>query len=291
MMARVLVPGGNGMLGSVLVPALRARGHEVLVLGRKAPPPLAVDLMDTGRTHDALQAVMPDVIVNLAALTNVDACERDPGLAFDMNAKSVQNLAAWVAERCGAAHLLQVSTDQVYEGEGPHREDRLRPINYYAYSKALGETCAVRCGATIVRTNIFGRSRCPDRKSLSDWLVDRLRSSTRTEVFTDVLFSPLSFETVSRILCDLVESRMAGTYNLGSREGMSKADFAFRLAETLGLPTQLLVRTVSSSVALVARRPGDMRMDCGLIESRLGVPMPELQTEITLMGNSYASSA
>jgi dTDP-4-dehydrorhamnose reductase len=291
MMARVLVPGGNGMLGSVLVPGLRERGHEVLVLGRSAPPPLAVDLTDGVATHAALQAISPDVIVNLAALTNVDACEQDPGRAFDANARSVQNLAAWVSARRSAAHLVQVSTDQVYDGQGPHREAGVRPINYYAYSKALGEAFATQCGATILRTNMFGRSRCAQRKSLSDWLVERLRSSTPTPVFTDVLFSPLSFETVSRVLCDFVESRIAGTYNLGSRAGMSKADFAFRLAETLGLSTDPLVRGVSASVALVARRPADMRMDCGLIESRLGVPMPELQAEITLMGNSYASSA
>jgi dTDP-4-dehydrorhamnose reductase len=287
--ARVLVTGGNGMLGSTLVPTLRERGHGVSVLARGPQGDVAADLVDPASVCAALDAAAPDVIVNLAAATNVDACEKDPAMAFAANALSVRNLADWMEARGGGTHLVQVSTDQLYAGDGPHAEADERPINYYAWSKLAGELYAGRAGATVLRTNLFGRSRCPGRASLSDWLVERLRTSTRTSVFADVLFSPLSLETLSEMIALAVERRVQGTFNLGSHGGTSKADFAFRLAEQLGFPTDVLVRSQSSEVALVARRPGDMRMNVAKFETGFAVKLPTLDSEISSMRKHYGS--
>jgi dTDP-4-dehydrorhamnose reductase len=291
-MARVLVTGGSGLLGSTLVPALRAQGHEVIVAARTPPEGgVRVDLSDAAATLRALTGIAADVIVNLAAATNVDECERDPAAAFVANAASVDHIARWVGSRDGRSHLIQLSTDQVYDGTGPHAEDAVRPLNYYAYSKLAGELYAARAGATVLRTNLFGKSRAPTRASLSDWLVERLRRRDRTTVFEDVLFSPLSLETLAALVHPVIERRPAGPFNLGSSQGMSKADFAFRLAECLGFPTDVLVRTRSSDAGLRARRPLDMRMNCGLMEATLGITLPTLATEIALMRSCYEQHA
>ena len=109
----------------------------------------------------------------------------------------------------------------------------------------------------------------------------------KTQVFSDVLFNPLSLETLSESIADLAPRREAGTFNLGSHEGMSKADFAFRLAETLGLPSEVLVRGVSTDLSLAARRPLDMRMDCSLFERTFGRKLPTLDSEIKSMRTQY----
>jgi dTDP-4-dehydrorhamnose reductase len=286
--------GASGLVGATLAPALRARGHAVVPLSRAVrieTSGIHADLADGVAVGAALDEAAPDVIVNLAAMTNVDECERAPADAYTANTLVVENLARWVEARGSRTHLVQMSTDQVYDGTGPHAEDRPRPINYYAFSKLGGELAAARVGATVLRANLFGRSRTPNRQSLSDWLVGVLRRREPARVFDDVLFSPLSLETLAHHVCEVVERRVAGLYNLGSREGFSKAEFAFRLAATLGLATDLFTRTVSTTANFAARRPLDMRMDCRRFERQFDTHLPTLDSEIQLMRQAYAQAA
>jgi dTDP-4-dehydrorhamnose reductase len=136
-----------------------------------------------------------------------------------------------------------------------------------------------------LRTNVFGPSRNPARRSLSDWLVAQLRAQALTTVFEDVLFSPLSLQTLSTLLTQLVIRRTAGVFNLGSHCGMSKADFAHALAGCLGMSTACLQRTQSGTKGLLARRPVDMRLNVARFEQAFGISLPTLQQEIALMRN------
>jgi dTDP-4-dehydrorhamnose reductase len=287
-MKRIAVVGASGLLGSTLVPTLIERRYDVIPISRTAGAKTA-DFTDRPHAWHALDAVRPDVIVNLAALTDVDACESSPERAFALNARMVGNIADWVTAQGGAVHLIQVSTDQLYDGSGPHVEDAISPLNYYGYSKYAGELLAARAGATVLRTNLFGRSRRAGRASLSDWLVGVLRQRQPARVFRDVLFTPLRMETLSEMIALAIERRAAGTFNLGSTDGMSKADFAFALARALGLASDLFTPADSADAPLRARRPKDMRMNCTRFEGTFGVKLPSLDSEINRARGDYAS--
>jgi dTDP-4-dehydrorhamnose reductase len=88
--------------------------------------------------------VEPEIIVNLAALTNVDLCERHPQLAYLSNVKIVENLASSIRNLPIRCHLVHLSTDQVYDGAGPHKEEDITLSNYYAFSKYASELAAER---------------------------------------------------------------------------------------------------------------------------------------------------
>ena len=284
-MARVMVTGAQGLLGSSLVPALTAAGHTVIAApGRRGVPPF-----DLARADDVLAwtwRAAPEVVVNLAALTDVDACERDPHAAFVANTRIVEHLAA--AVRAGAAGaLVHVSTDQVYDGAGPHREDAVTIRNTYALSKYAGELAALAVGATVLRTNFVGRSRTQARTSLSDWLVDALGRAEPISVFTNVLFSPLAIDSLVALVVQVIAARRSGIYNLGCRGGGSKADFAFRLAQARGLPVASMRRSELEPGARPARRPLDMRMDCAHFESTFGVTLPGFEAEIERVAAGY----
>lgn len=286
-MTKVLVTGALGLLGSSLVPFLRTRGYEVLRHARKGEAEIHADLTQIEQVCSVLNETKPDVIVNLAALTNVDECERNPQLAYMGNVRIVENLVKWIQDKDNACHLVQVSTDQVYEGSGPHKESDINLTNYYGFSKYAAELAASGVPSTVLRTNFFGQSQCPNRSSLSDWLVQSLSAGNPITVFDDVRFSPLSLPMLSEAMELVIARRYNGIYNLGSRAGMSKADFAFTLAEILGLPTENMVRGTTATADLQAYRPKDMCMDSSHFENVFGVRMPTLKEEIQSLRSVY----
>lgn len=287
-MAKVLVTGATGLLGCSLVPLLQERGHQVACMGHTHASDQNLDLTSYEQTARALDQANPEVIVNLTALTNVDRCETHPQEAYLLNVKTVENLCAWIKTASQACHLIQISTDQVYDGPGPHAEGEPTIRNHYAMSKLAGEFLAGTVPATILRTNFVGRSQREGRASLTDWLHGALRDRTSVNVFDDVMFSPLAIST----LCDCIERCIAerpfGVFNLGSHDGMSKADFAFAFAGALGLETTNFNRVNSRSIStLAAHRPTDMRMNSGRYEACMGIRLPSLIDEVSRLADEY----
>jgi len=287
-MARILVTGARGLLGSTLVPYLRSRGHDVVCHARNQEADLRGDLSDSSQVRAVLAEARPETVINLVALTNVDECERDPQAAYLANVRIVENLVAAIGTGANAPHLVQISTDQLYDGPGPHQENAITLRNYYAFSKYASELAAGRIASTVLRTNFFGPSRSPARTSLSDWLVKSLAEGGAITVFEDVRFSPLSLDTLVRMVELVVAKRPPGIYNLGSREGMSKAEFACVLAAVLNLSTRNVSKGTSDQMGAKAKRPKDMCLDSTRFEQQFGLELPTLRTELQSMKEAYA---
>jgi dTDP-4-dehydrorhamnose reductase len=286
----VFVLGASGLLGSTLVPRLVAHGHDVIAHTRTSGSTVAFDLTDEAATTRAMNAVRPDVVINLVGATDVDACERTPQIAYLGNVYTAIVIARSLQTFRSSCHLVHMSTDQVYNGNGPHREDSVTLTNYYSFSKFAGELAAATVPSTILRTNFFGRSQSAKRSSLSDWIVRSLTNRQPITVFTDVLFTPLSLGSLSSIIELVIQNPVTGTFNLGSRDGMSKADFAFALARVVGLDTATVTRGTSNASGALAYRPKDMRLNSERFECAFGITLPTFQAEIESMKSDYASS-
>jgi len=147
-MANLLITGAGGQLGVDLVAVCRAHGDEVVGLDRAA-----IDIGDQRSVHEALLAIRPEIVVNCAAWTAVDACEGDPDRAMRDNADAVR----WLRDAADdvGAHLVQISTDYVFDGklDRPYRpDDSPNPMSVYGRSKRVGEMHAGP-SATVVRTS------------------------------------------------------------------------------------------------------------------------------------------
>jgi dTDP-4-dehydrorhamnose reductase len=144
---RVLITGAGGQLGQDLVLHCTAAGDEVVACDRQA-----LDLDDRDSIAQAITSTAPDVVVNAGAWTAVDDCEADPDRAWRTNALAVR----WVADaaRRVGAHVVQVSTDYVFDGTKatPYVEwDEPNPMSAYGRSKLGGER-EVDPASTVVRT-------------------------------------------------------------------------------------------------------------------------------------------
>src|SRR5436853_4618452 len=146
---RCLVFGGTGMLGQAVVAEARSRGWAALGLSHAQ-----ADVTDRERLLGWADAFRPDVVINCAAHTKVDACEAERERAFEIKGVAVANVAA-AADRAGA-RLVHVSTDYVFDGtpqstREPYSEEApTAPLSVYGRSKLAGEAHALACERGLV---------------------------------------------------------------------------------------------------------------------------------------------
>ena len=144
MPSKVLITGAEGQLGRIL--QLRLGECFNIIPTAKSPTKMAMknrnvlkmDITNFNSVEACISAVNPGVIINCAAMTNVDACEKDHSAARKVNVEGVQNIVKAVNKR---TKIIQLSTDYVFEGkDGPYAEsDPTHPISYYGRSKLEGE--------------------------------------------------------------------------------------------------------------------------------------------------------
>lgn len=275
----LLLTGASGTLGGVLSPRL-SRQYTVHAVGNSRAPAwpggCAVDLTSPEAVQDLVTRVRPQVVVHAAALADVDACERDPARAWRLNVEMPRLLADAVGRTVPDALFVHVSSDQVYDGPGPHGEDHPAPCNTYALTKLWGEDWPRRLPRHLVlRTNFFLSG---GGRGFADWLIDSMGAGKPITLFEDVLFNPLHAADLADLLLELIDAGAVGTFNLGAGgNGMSKAEFARQLAARLGLPLENARSGRLAEVRLAARRPLDMRMDVGRLARALGRMPPTVE--------------
>lgn len=277
---KILILGSEGLLGSSLVPYLNGFDYQLICHSRKGDTPAKGDLTDKEVVWDMLNTHRPDVIINLAAATNVDECEKKPNYAYLLNVKILENIVTWVKSESYPSYLIHVSTDQVYDGEGFHSEEEVSLTNYYSFSKYMGELVAEKIPSTILRTNFFGKSKNQNRKSFSDWILESVDTDKEITVFQDIYFSPLSLKTLTSMIRVVLTNPKIGIYNLGAITGMSKAEFAHKLVDAFSKQKTNIKSGSISDLNLKAYRPRNMTMNVSKFEETFQLKLPSLEDEI-----------
>lgn len=285
---KIALLGASGLLGKNLLPSLGLAGHDIRTLGRSIESDYLCDLGEFDAISEVLDEINPDMIINLIALTDVDYCENNPKEAFLTNVKITENIVNWIEQGIKNCHLILVSTDQVYDGYGPHSETKVCLSNYYAFSKYAAELAACRIKSTILRTNFFGKSNCDGRSSFSDWIYDNAICKRNISVFNDVYFSPLSLKTLSKMIILVVSNKSVGIFNLGSRNGLSKFEFTYSFLNLLELYNDNIMEVSIDDVSFIKTyRPKDMRLNVTKFEGQFDVKLPYLKDEIQMVIGDY----
>ena len=261
---RILITGGTGQLARELVRALD--GNDLFPLGRPE-----LDIEDPGATQRIL-GIRPQVVIHAAALTDVDACERDPERAHRVNVVGTRHVAE-AAGRLGAK-LVYVSTDYVFDGSAraPYtEEDPPNPVNAYGRSKLEGERVAEDCAPAplIVRTAwLYGEG----AKNFVTEILRLARANRTLNVVDDQVGSPTWARDLAEVIRALIHLGASGIVHATGQGACSRFEFARAIVEMAAVDAEVLP-TTSDRFPRPARRPAH----CPLAQHRLrqlGLALP-----------------
>lgn len=276
---KVLITGACGLLGAHLMAALSCR-HEVVGVdrhpwwGEQPAEVLLGELGTPGFIRDAVASVAPDILIHCAAMVNVDACERDPAMAYACNADITRNIAHAVPAHC---LLVYITTDGIFVGDTPFAGEELLPCprTVYGRSKLHGEwdIKLATSNHLIVRTNFYGWS--SGRKQTSaEWLYHALETEQGIVLFDDFFFTPIYVVDFVRRLNLLIDGGHLGTFHLCGKERVSKYEFGSLVAKAAGFSMKHIRRGSIHDSRLLAPRPADMSLDSERFRKATGVDVP-----------------
>ena len=154
-------------------------------------------------------------------------------------------------------------------------------------TKLLGEEYANNFLTTNLRINYIAKSTRDEKQSFTDWLFLSLKKGKNIKLFDDIVFNPLYVNDICKALKKVILNPFYGTFNLGSRDYMSKAEFGISFAKELGLSTRSVEIGSYLDNQLLAKRPRDMSMDVKLFEETFEVNLPYLVDAIKKISKDY----
>lgn len=268
---RIWIVGSQGRVGSAFADLLDTTEVEVF------PTDIGeVDITDHEAVSVFLEINRPDVIINCAGLTDVDYCESHKEEAFRVNALGARNLS--VAARRYSARMVQISTDDIFDGqsEKPYDEfDVPNPISIYGKSKLAGEQFVKELSPKhlIVRSSwVYGGG--------NDYVMELLQEARKQNAVTVAAgqtASPTSAKEVAKTIYRLLERDAYGTYHAVCQGACSRCEFAQKVLQLAGIKTEV-VETHPQEMPKTALRPAYTVLD-DLMLRISGIEVPVYWTE------------
>ena len=282
---KILILGSSGLLGNKIYYFLKQKKLNVMHNGLEKRN---LDLTNLNNFKIILKK-KPDLIINCAAITNIEKCEK----FFKKTSKININLAHHIFFLKKKLNLKFIviffSTDQFYESKGFSKEDsKLTIYNNYSYQKLKAEKIYTKNKSIIFRTNFFGKGVALN-KSFSDWIYNSFKSNRKFFLFKDIIFSPVRIDTLCNIIYKIINKKKlnnSGIYNVGSKGKISKSDFGIYFAKKLKIYNNKEIICNSSKI-LKVKRSRNMSMNVKKFEKVFKIKLPKIMSEISNETKNY----
>jgi dTDP-4-dehydrorhamnose reductase len=265
MQKKILITGSNGLLGQKLIEALKNQ-HEVLatsigdciISDTTGFLYQSLDITDRNSISNTFENFNPDVVINTAAVTDVDGCEEKKELCDKVNVAAV----AYLRDECEKykAHLIHISTDFIFDGEdGPYSEtDEPNPLSYYGLSKLKSEQLLYdsTINWTILRTIIlYGTAENLQRNNIILWGRKALKEGKPLNIIDDQFRSPTLAEDLAKACVLAIEKQATGIFNASGKDFMSIFEMIERMADFYNCDKSNINRISSETLNQKAKRP------------------------------------
>lgn len=264
---KVLITGSNGQLGKALNQQLKDN-KNFQVINTDVDE---LDITKFSEVNEFVKKIKPNIIINCAAHTAVDICEKQKDKAYRINAVGPKNLSV-TAKEIGAV-IVQVSTDYVFDGKkiGKYTEsDRANPQSVYGQTKWEGEEFVRKTNEKhfIVRTAwLYG-----DGKNFVRTMLQLAENSAEIRVVEDQVGTPTSAKEVAIVIMKLVETEFYGTYHATCEGQCSWADFSEEIFRLSGKDIHVK-RITSEEYKTAAKRPQNSVLDNKNLREKIGYSM------------------
>lgn len=256
---KILITGVNGLVGNSLHRLLQDSDHKLFFSSRnlKGLANYKVDITDEVEVNSFFKSERPDVVINSAAMANVDLCEEEQDLCWKVNVEGVQNLV----EACDqySTHLTHISTDYIFDGKknsGIYNEDDLpNPQSYYAKSKLAGEEVISRSqiSYSILRTIlVYGIHK---NANIVTFVKNSLEANKTVNLVSDQVRMPTFVDDLSKACIKASEKKAAGIFHICGPEQMSYLDIGNRIADHFSLDKNLINHVNTIDLNQKALRP------------------------------------
>lgn len=267
----IAVIGGAGQLGSALV---RLIGSDAATIGRAE-----LDLTEPDTIGWWLDTALPDLVINCAAYTNVDAAESDQEAAYLLNAEAVGRLAQETASR--DLGFVTFSTDYVFDGQkgAPYVEgDEPNPINVYGASKLAGERMALEANpsALVVRTSWLLSGTHPNFAAT----ILRLLAGGPVSVVDDQVGRPTLADDLAIGVMAAVENDVSGLLHLTNQGATTWCGLAREIAALTGVDPARVRPITTEDSGRAAPRPPDSRLDSERLQPLGLSPLPHYRAAL-----------
>lgn len=270
---------------------------ERVPAGRLLAVPL--DLADRRGVMAMLRDARPDAVVHCAAMSDLNACERDPATAEAINVRATETIAAWCRE--SGAVMVFTSTDQVFDGEhAPYDETAAaQPMHVYGRTKREAEQAVDDLGARGLSLRIslvYGRSPTGTR-SASEQIERALQRGERPRLFVDEWRTPVLADDIAAAVAEIAKRMLRGeaivdessprVLHFGGPDRVTRYEFGVQLAQRFGMNEGALIPGKRSDLTGGAPRPRDVSLNSDLARRVLRTPLRGVQAGL----DQFASSA
>ena len=288
MSKKLLITGASGQLGNSVVNQLFGK-YELLATdinnnksNTRDIPFSILDITDIEQIKNTVANFNPDVIINLAAFTEVDGCELNPDKAYLLNAKSVEMLS-----NNFDGQFIQISTDYVFDGyNGPYYEDDdTNPLSVYGKTKLeaekiLHDNINKWC---ILRTNVLFDYYNYTEASFIKWIIDSLKSNKSVNVVDDQWNNPTWTQSLAEIIELVIIKNVTGFYNYGGADYLNRFEFAQNIANIFNLDNTLILPISTESLNQAAKRPLKGGLHTEKIEQDFDIQCVDLKTSLNMI--------
>jgi UDP-4-amino-4,6-dideoxy-N-acetyl-beta-L-altrosamine transaminase/dTDP-4-dehydrorhamnose reductase len=289
MKIKVLITGGSGLLAVNWALSIRNNYAVTLLLHHKkiSLTGVGIDIASLDSLDECISVLskhQPNIVIHTAGLTDVERCESSPDLAQEVNVDLAKNMALACSDQ--GVKLVHISTDHLFSGnqELVTEEAKANPVNNYAKTKYLGEQQVLEnCkDALIIRTNFFSWG-TKYRQSFSDIILNKLKNNEQIDLFSDVFFTPILVDELSKKTHQLVDSNAVGVFNIVSRERLSKYDFGIKLANCFNLDLNLINEISIDDRPNLVKRPKDMSLSNAKLCQTLDCEIASLDKQLQIL--------
>jgi len=255
-MTTILITGASGQLGMSLKRIFNSKYEIISTTGNNNPTgsSMHLDVTNPLLFKEVMETTNPDLVVNLAALTNVDLCEKNPELAYSINIGGMDNLV-----NAFKGPIIHVSTDYVFDGEdGPYKEeDTTNPLNVYGLSKLESEKLLLDHSenSLVIRSNVLYDYSSKSEASFLNWVVDSLTQEKEINVVEDQWNNPTWTGSLAVVIDRAIDTQLTGLVHWGDGDLVSRFDFANKIADVFNLKKSLIKPILTSELNQAAKRP------------------------------------